>query len=107
MYADCRILSIPLGPRVLLTKSPTAMAPTNAERRAFSPFSSVTSSPKICVGLKDAAVVAYRIISGGEMLLANIYHCQSRYQATLSDTGRLLWTSDCENHVVVSTRAPR
>lgn len=32
-----------------------AIAPTNAERRAFSPFSSVTSSAKIWVGvLKDA-----------------------------------------------------
>ena len=31
---------MPLGPSVLLTRSPTAMAPTNAERRAFSPFSS-------------------------------------------------------------------
>jgi hypothetical protein len=50
-YADCNILSMPLGPSVLLTKSPTAMAPTKAERRAFSPFSSVTSSAKICVGL--------------------------------------------------------
>ncbi|CCF31888.1 I12_0309p, partial [Colletotrichum higginsianum] len=44
----CRILSIPLGPRVLLTRSPTAMAPTKAERRAFSPFSSVVPSSKIC-----------------------------------------------------------
>ena len=44
---------MPLGPSVLLTRSPTAMAPTKADRRAFSPFSSVTSSPKICVGLKD------------------------------------------------------
>ncbi|KAH8628325.1 hypothetical protein IG631_18094 [Alternaria alternata] len=50
-YADCNILSMPLGPSVLLTKSPTAMAPTKAERRAFSPFSSVTSSAKIWVGL--------------------------------------------------------
>jgi len=53
-YADCSILSMPFGPRVLLTKSPTAIAPTKAERRAFSPFSSVTSSAKICVGLKAA-----------------------------------------------------
>ncbi|KAG9954768.1 hypothetical protein KCU85_g351, partial [Aureobasidium melanogenum] len=45
------ILSIPLGPRVVLTRSPTAIAPTKADRRAFSPFSSVTSSAKICVGL--------------------------------------------------------
>src|SRR3954451_5365880 len=52
-YADCRILSIPFGPSVLFTKSPTAMAPTKALRRAFSPFSSVVPSSKICVGLKD------------------------------------------------------
>lgn len=31
-YADWRILSIPLGPSVVFTKSPTAIAPTNAER---------------------------------------------------------------------------
>ena len=55
-YADCRILSMPFGPSVLFTKSPTAIAPTKAERRAFSPFSSVTSSPKICVGLLNACV---------------------------------------------------
>jgi hypothetical protein len=42
---------MPFGPSVLLTKSPTAMAPTKDDRRAFSPFSSVTSSAKICVGL--------------------------------------------------------
>lgn len=52
-HADCRILSMPLGPRVLFTKSPTAMAPTKAARRAFSPFSSVVPSSKICVGRKD------------------------------------------------------
>jgi len=44
---------MPLGPRVLFTKSPTAMAPTKAARRAFSPFSSVVPSSKICVGRKD------------------------------------------------------
>ncbi|KAH3684635.1 hypothetical protein WICPIJ_004391 [Wickerhamomyces pijperi] len=43
--ADCNNLSIPFGPRVDLTKSPTAMAPTKAERRAFSALSSVTWSP--------------------------------------------------------------
>lgn len=56
-YADCKILSMPFGPRVLFTKSPTAIAPTKAERRAFSPFSSVTSSAKIWVGLKEAMIV--------------------------------------------------
>ncbi|KAL1836335.1 hypothetical protein VTK73DRAFT_5090 [Phialemonium thermophilum] len=49
----CRILSIPLGPSVLFTRSPTAMAPTKAARRAFSPFSSVVPSSKICVGLNE------------------------------------------------------
>jgi hypothetical protein len=58
-YADCNILSMPLGPSVLLTKSPTAMAPTKAERRAFSPFSSVTSSAKIWVGLDCVRVSAF------------------------------------------------
>lgn len=52
-HADWRILSIPFGPRVLFTKSPTAMAPTKAARRAFSPFSSVVPSAKIWVGKKD------------------------------------------------------
>ena len=41
---------MPFGPSVLFTRSPTAIAPTKAERRAFSPFSSVTSSAKIWVG---------------------------------------------------------
>ena len=54
-YADCSILSIPFGPSVLFTRSPTAMAPTKADRRAFSPFSSVTSSANIEVGLKAAS----------------------------------------------------
>src|SRR5277367_6641917 len=49
---------MPFGPRVLFTKSPTAIAPTKAERRAFSPFSSVTSSAKIWVGLKEAIIVS-------------------------------------------------
>jgi len=44
---------MPFGPRVLLTRSPTAIAPTKAERRAFSPFSSVVPSSNICVGLKE------------------------------------------------------
>lgn len=33
----CSILSIPLGPRVVLTRSAMAMAPMNDDRRAFSP----------------------------------------------------------------------
>lgn len=50
---------MPLGPSVLFTRSPTAMAPTKAARRAFSPFSSVVPSSKIWVGKKDC--------HGGEM----------------------------------------
>jgi hypothetical protein len=38
---DWRILFMPLGPSVDLTRSPMAMAPTNEVRRAFSAFSSV------------------------------------------------------------------
>eukprot|EP01137_Pigoraptor_chileana_P009741 Opistho-2@58436 len=37
---DWRILSIPLGPSVDLTRSPTAIAPMNEDRRADSAFSS-------------------------------------------------------------------
>ncbi len=33
-----RILSIPFGPRVVLTMSAMAMAPMKDERRAFSPY---------------------------------------------------------------------
>lgn len=33
-----RILSIPLGPRVVFTKSATAIAPTNDDKRAIYPF---------------------------------------------------------------------
>lgn len=58
------ILSMPLGPRVLLTKSPTAMAPTNAERRAFSPFSSVVPSSKIWVGLKEDYTAVSQLVGG-------------------------------------------
>jgi hypothetical protein len=35
--ADCRILSIPLGPNVLFTRSAMAMAPTKDDMRALSP----------------------------------------------------------------------
>lgn len=48
-----RILSMPLGPRVLLTSSPIAMAPTKLERRAISPFSSSASYFRILVGFSD------------------------------------------------------
>lgn len=40
LSSQSSILSIPLGPRVLLIKSPIAIAPTNDERRAVSAFSS-------------------------------------------------------------------
>lgn len=30
-HADCSILSIPFGPSVVFTRSPTAIAPTNAD----------------------------------------------------------------------------
>lgn len=64
-YADCMILSMPLGPKVLLTRSPTAMAPTKAVRRAFSPFSSVVPSSKIWVGLKeDCAETLLALLDG-------------------------------------------
>ena len=44
LETDMRILSMPLGPRVLLTRSEIAMAPTKDARRACSPFSSVAPS---------------------------------------------------------------
>ena len=34
---DCKILSMPLGPSVVFTRSAMAMAPMKALRRAFSP----------------------------------------------------------------------
>ena len=36
---ETRILSIPFGPNVVLTKSPIAIAPTNDDRRAVSALS--------------------------------------------------------------------
>lgn len=42
-----KILSMPFGPRVVFTKSATAMAPTNEDNLAYSPFSSKASSFKI------------------------------------------------------------
>ena len=35
---DCKILSMPLGPKVVFTKSAIAMAPTNDDMRALSPL---------------------------------------------------------------------
>mmetsp|Transcript_49243 Transcript_49243/g.118341 ORF Transcript_49243/g.118341 Transcript_49243/m.118341 type:complete len:292 (+) Transcript_49243:748-1623(+) len=43
----CRILSMPLGPSVVLTKSAMAMAPTNDAMRAPSPLSTDASSARI------------------------------------------------------------
>ncbi|KAH3665700.1 hypothetical protein OGAPHI_003888 [Ogataea philodendri] len=54
--ADCKSLSIPLGPKVDFTKSPTAMAPTNDDSRAFSARSSVTWSPKILTDIKEKKI---------------------------------------------------
>lgn len=50
--SDKRILSMPFGPRVLLTKSPTAIAPTKDERRACSAFSSSAPDFMIWIGLR-------------------------------------------------------
>ena len=38
MRTDWRILSIPFGPRVVLTRSATAIAPTKEDMRACSPY---------------------------------------------------------------------
>jgi hypothetical protein len=35
---DCKILSIPFGPKVVFTRSATAIAPTNEDMRACSPY---------------------------------------------------------------------
>ena len=48
-----KILSIPLGPRVLLTRSPMAMAPTKEERRAVSARSSSALCFMILMGLRE------------------------------------------------------
>lgn len=50
---ETRILSIPLGPSVLLTRSPTAMAPIKLDMRATSAFSSSASFFKILIGFSD------------------------------------------------------
>lgn len=63
---------MPFGPSVLFTKSPTAMAPTNAARRAFSPFSSVVPSSKICVGLKDAYGARSGLVGAQNMALLGL-----------------------------------
>ena len=48
-----RILSIPFGPRVVLTRSPMAIAPMKDDKRAVSAFSSSASCFKIETGFKD------------------------------------------------------
>lgn len=45
---DCKILSMPLGPSVVFTRSDTASAPTKDASRAMSPFSSVADWLNIC-----------------------------------------------------------
>lgn len=50
---DTNILSIPLGPRVLLTRSPIAIAPVNVVNRAISLFSSSASGFNIRTGLRE------------------------------------------------------
>lgn len=48
----CLPPTMPLGPRVVFTRSAMAMAPTKEDRRAFSPFSSVDPAPRTdCVKL--------------------------------------------------------
>lgn len=42
---DCRILSMPFGPRVVFTRSAMAMAPTKEDMRADSPL--VISAPEL------------------------------------------------------------
>jgi len=41
LLTDCRILSMPLGPSVVLTRSAMAMAPMKEAMRAFSPCARV------------------------------------------------------------------
>ena len=65
---------MPFGPSVLFTRSPTAMAPTNAARRAFSPFSSVVPSSKIWVGLKDAYKTRWRLVASSENIRFSWIH---------------------------------
>jgi hypothetical protein len=38
MLTDCRILSMPLGPKVVFTRSAIAIAPTKEDMRALSPY---------------------------------------------------------------------
>lgn len=54
---DTRILSIPLGPKVLLTKSPIAIAPMKLDIRANSDFSSSASFFKILMGFSDTCTI--------------------------------------------------
>ena len=48
-----RILSMPLGPNVLFTKSPIAMAPIKEDRRAVSALSSSAPALKILTGARE------------------------------------------------------
>lgn len=44
---------MPFGPSVLLTRSPTAIAPTKEDSRAFSERSSLASTLNIWTGARD------------------------------------------------------
>lgn len=50
---ETRILSIPFGPRVVFTRSPTAIAPTKLDSRAVSAFSSSASCLRTRTGFRE------------------------------------------------------
>ena len=52
---DVRILSIPFGPKVDLTRSATAMAPTKLAMRAFSPLSTCASALRTACAAAECA----------------------------------------------------
>ena len=59
LYNDSKILkfpvflTMPLGPNVLFTKSPIAMAPIKEDRRAVSALSSSAPALKILTGARE------------------------------------------------------
>merc|ERR1719167_740390 len=63
-----RILSMPLGPRVLLTRSPMAIAPTKEDKRATSAFSSSALFFIILIGFKETILKYYDEFSSQEEL---------------------------------------
>ena len=59
---------MPLGPSVLLTRSPTAIAPTNDDSRAFSARSSEAFSPKMGIALSpDCVNGAHHLVDLGRV----------------------------------------